>query len=124
MDMFNSFAEWCARWARGASPENPWNGSNASRGEYPSQTLTGRWRVWLREGQRGRRGLDRRTRRSRPGAVFPTWFTKPVDAAQATGVRQPARLPDGTAFATWERPLQFSKTYYVLRRRELASGRR
>jgi hypothetical protein len=32
---------------------------------------------------------------------------------QAAAVREAARMPDGTEFPAWERPLQFSKTYYV-----------
>lgn len=32
---------------------------------------------------------------------------------QSTGTRDVMRLPDGTEFPSWERPLQFSKTYYV-----------
>jgi hypothetical protein len=40
-------------------------------------------------------------------------FTRPVRAAQSVAARETARMPDGTEFPSWERPLQFSKTYYV-----------
>lgn len=36
-----------------------------------------------------------------------------VLAAQSTAVREMMRLPDATEFPSWERPLTFSKTYYV-----------
>ena len=38
-----------------------------------------------------------------------------TSSAQATAVLAPtdSRLPDGTAYAAWEQPLTFSKTYYV-----------
>ena len=39
--------------------------------------------------------------------------TSRVIAAQSTAVREPMRLPDATEFPSWERPLTFSKTYYV-----------
>ena len=45
--------------------------------------------------------------------AFLTWFTNPIAAMQAGGPREAVRMPDGTEFPTWERPLQFSKTYYV-----------
>jgi len=33
--------------------------------------------------------------------------------ATALGASGDSRLPDGTAYAAWEQPLTFSKTYYV-----------
>ena len=47
------------------------------------------------------------------GALAFTWFTNPIAAMQAGGPREAVRMPDGTEFPNWERPLQFSKTYYV-----------
>ena len=45
--------------------------------------------------------------------IFLTSFTEPAHARQQVATRAVARLPDGTEFPSWERPLQFSKTYYV-----------
>jgi hypothetical protein len=42
-----------------------------------------------------------------------TPLTVPLAAAQAPVARETTRLPDATEFPSWERPLQFSKTYYV-----------
>src|SRR5690348_15711107 len=36
-----------------------------------------------------------------------------ASGAAQPGVSGDARLPDGTAYAAWEQPLTFSKTYYV-----------
>jgi hypothetical protein len=47
------------------------------------------------------------------GALLFTWLSDSVSAMQAAAVREAARMPDGTEFPAWERPLQFSKTYYV-----------
>jgi hypothetical protein len=47
------------------------------------------------------------------GALSFTWISEPIGAMQAGGPREAVRMPDGTEFPTWERPLQFSKTYYV-----------
>jgi hypothetical protein len=42
-----------------------------------------------------------------------SWFSKPIGAQQAAPSREPACMPDGTEFSAWEKPLQFSKAYYV-----------
>jgi Right handed beta helix region len=42
-----------------------------------------------------------------------TWFSDPIAAMQAGAPREAVRMPDGTEFPSWEKPLQFSKTYYV-----------
>jgi hypothetical protein len=47
------------------------------------------------------------------GALSFTWFADPIAAMQAGAPREAVRMPDGTEFPAWERPLQFSKTYYV-----------
>ena len=47
------------------------------------------------------------------GVLLLTWFTRPVGAAQSAAVRETVRMPDGLEFPSWERPLQFSRTYYV-----------
>ena len=47
------------------------------------------------------------------GVLAFSWFTHPIGAMQAGGAREAARMPDGTEFPLWERPLQFSRTYYV-----------
>ncbi len=41
------------------------------------------------------------------------WFSGTVAAQQAGGPRPTVHMPDGTEFPLWERPLEFSKTYYV-----------
>lgn len=41
------------------------------------------------------------------------WSSHPIGAMQAGGSRTASRMPDGSEFPSWERPLQFSKTYYV-----------
>jgi len=46
-------------------------------------------------------------------ALLLTRSTMVVLATQAATVREAVRMPDGSEFAAWERPLQFSKTYYV-----------
>ncbi len=40
-------------------------------------------------------------------------FSGPLAAMQAGVPEEAVRMPDGTQFPTWERPLQFSRTYYV-----------
>jgi hypothetical protein len=48
------------------------------------------------------------------GVLFLFSFAEAVHARQQGATRAvAARLPDGTEFPSWERPLQFSKTYYV-----------
>jgi hypothetical protein len=47
------------------------------------------------------------------GILLLTSSTNHVIAAQSTAAREPMRLPDATEFPSWERPLTFSKTYYV-----------
>jgi len=48
------------------------------------------------------------------GVLLPIWSTPRVVAAQAAPpARETTRMPDGTEFPLWERPLQFTKTYYV-----------
>ena len=47
------------------------------------------------------------------GVLSFTWFSGPISAMQAGAARESVRMPDGTEFPSWERPLQFSKTYYV-----------
>jgi hypothetical protein len=41
------------------------------------------------------------------------WFSGPAAAMQSDAARDAVRMPDGTEFPTWEKPLQFSKTYFV-----------
>jgi Right handed beta helix region len=47
------------------------------------------------------------------GVLSFTWFPDPIAAMQAGAPREAARMPDGTEFPSWEKPLTFSKTYYV-----------
>jgi hypothetical protein len=47
------------------------------------------------------------------GVLSFTWFSGPIAAMQAGAARESVRMPDGTEFPSWERPLQFSRTYYV-----------
>jgi hypothetical protein len=47
------------------------------------------------------------------GVFALTWVTGPAAAMQGDGPGEAVRMPDGTEPSTWERPSQFSKTYYV-----------
>ena len=39
------------------------------------------------------------------GTTAFTWFTSPIGATQAGGPQEAVRMPDRTAFPTWERPV-------------------
>src|SRR4051812_31353443 len=61
-----------------------------------------------------RRQRRRRQKRCFPGALASAWiFCLLLTIGASADAPSDARLPDGTQFTFWERPLSFSRTYHV-----------